>query len=250
MDELETNLLSLPDNFKLKIFKKLDWKTLKDLWFVCRDFCLLIENNIHSLSRPKVDSLEIFFNEYRQIRVGYDLKECESTWTFQTSKVKSDNCEYGNFLRNKNFSRINHLYLENVANVGFIRLYNINCSSEDFSRLDFSASLPNGVPNLEFLEFKIFTTKGLGIPYINNLLREQSLRKLRLYKENESSLVIQKTLKDILTNNSLLDYTDISNVVTTPLYVQITDHLFELELLNHGNRCGRKQYKLSFCTPC
>uniref|UniRef100_A0A0N5BI58 F-box domain-containing protein n=1 Tax=Strongyloides papillosus TaxID=174720 RepID=A0A0N5BI58_STREA len=214
MDKLELNLLSLPDNFKLKIFKELDWKTLKNLKLVCRDFCFIIEKNIQCLDKPK-SCLEIFYNQYRPFRVGYDLKGSENTWTFQTSKVVefSNDCEYENFLKNKDFTRINHLFIENVANEGFIRLYNISCPSENFSTLDFSASLPNAIPSLEYLFIKIFITKGFRIPYNSNLLREQSLRKLGLYKENESSLVIKKIIMDILTNNPMLDYVDTSNVL-------------------------------------
>uniref|UniRef100_A0A0N5CG63 F-box domain-containing protein n=1 Tax=Strongyloides papillosus TaxID=174720 RepID=A0A0N5CG63_STREA len=251
MDKLEVNLLSLPDKSKLKIFKELDWRTLKNLKLVCRDFCFIIEKNIQCLDKPRVDYLQIFYNECRPFRVEHDLKECESTWTLETPIVVEfgDDCEFGKFLKNRNFTRINNLFLRNVANGGFIRLRNDSCPSENFSTIYFSAGLPNVIPSLKYLHVKICIAKGLGIPYNSNLLKEQSLRKLGLYGENESSSVAKKVIMDVLTNNPMLDYADTSNVAAQSLHAQITNHLFELGLLNPENRCDGRQYRLHFIRP-
>uniref|UniRef100_A0A0N5CBN8 F-box domain-containing protein n=1 Tax=Strongyloides papillosus TaxID=174720 RepID=A0A0N5CBN8_STREA len=78
MDENEANLISLPDNFKVPIFKQLDWKTLKKLKSVCRDFYFVIERNIRRLARPKILSLLLDCDESGIPGACYTIEDPES----------------------------------------------------------------------------------------------------------------------------------------------------------------------------
>uniref|UniRef100_A0A0N5BKH7 F-box domain-containing protein n=1 Tax=Strongyloides papillosus TaxID=174720 RepID=A0A0N5BKH7_STREA len=241
MDKPEMDLLSLPDNFKLQILKKLDWKSLKNLKLVCRDFYFIIEKNIQFLDRPKVEHLEISYDKYRPLRVRYDLKDSGNT-SFETSKMVEfgNACEYEDFLRNKDFTGIKRLVLNTVTNPELIILSDDSDTRREFSKLNFYTSISNGTSYFEFPQITILSTKKLVIPYNGNLLGMQSLRKLGIFEVNKLSLVLKKIIMDVITGNPMLEYENTSIVDTKRLHVQIANHLFELGLLNPENSCALK----------
>uniref|UniRef100_A0A0N5BKH6 F-box domain-containing protein n=1 Tax=Strongyloides papillosus TaxID=174720 RepID=A0A0N5BKH6_STREA len=243
------DLLSLPDNFKLQIFKELDWKDLKNLKHVCRDLYLLIEKNIQSLDRPKVNNLRIFHDKDRIFRSEYGLKSTENTLRNVTLKTVefSNNDEYENFLRDKDFTKIKRLLLKNVSNGGFIVVEDDSDSSEDAYIYDFHFVFPTETSSLfNNIRTRVFSTRELEIPYNSNLLREQSLRKWGIFEESELRLVAKKIIMDVLTGNPLLEHKNISTDFTKPIFIQITNRLYELGVFNLENVCNRKQYILFF----
>uniref|UniRef100_A0A0N5B463 F-box domain-containing protein n=1 Tax=Strongyloides papillosus TaxID=174720 RepID=A0A0N5B463_STREA len=211
MDEPAMDLLSLPDNFKLQIFKKLDWKSLKNLKLVCRDLYFLIEQNILSLDRPK-------------------------------AKFSNDD-EYGNFLKNMDFTKIAMFYLYNVSERGSIWVRRELLSDERYSSIcNVSAELPKGTSRFKSFHILILSNRKLILPYNGDLFRMQSLRRLGIFERNKPSLVIKKIIMDILIGNPMLEYENASTDTRKPLYIQITNHMFELGLLNPENRCDHKGF--------
>uniref|UniRef100_A0A0K0G007 Uncharacterized protein n=1 Tax=Strongyloides venezuelensis TaxID=75913 RepID=A0A0K0G007_STRVS len=141
--------------------------------------------------------------------------------------------EFGNdvnmkfFVKDKDFTRINWFVLRNVASGRYLKLYDDSYPSENFPTFYFSAIPPNRTPNLDSHLIKILATNGLRISYKSNHLRE-----------NESSLVIKKIIVDILTRNPMLECENAPFDTRELLYIQVTNRLFELRLLNSGSICG------------
>uniref|UniRef100_A0A0N5BTH8 F-box domain-containing protein n=1 Tax=Strongyloides papillosus TaxID=174720 RepID=A0A0N5BTH8_STREA len=110
-DEPTINFLSLPENFQLQIFKKLDWKSLVNLKLVCRDFYFMIKRNIERLDRPKVDELEVVCDREK---VGYfrysfkklDLPNSVSRWKNYSPENEE---QYKSFLKERDFAEIKKL---------------------------------------------------------------------------------------------------------------------------------------------
>uniref|UniRef100_A0A0K0FSD4 F-box domain-containing protein n=1 Tax=Strongyloides venezuelensis TaxID=75913 RepID=A0A0K0FSD4_STRVS len=249
MDKPAMDLLSLPDDFKLQILKKLDWKSLKDLKLVCRDLYFLIEQNVQSLDRPKVHTLSIGYDEIKVYRIGYSLMIDESIFLdAPTKRVEFNNDgEYENFLKSMDFTKIKVFSLYNVSKRGSIRIHKDLHSHEHYSSTcTVFAKLPKGKSRFETFFTIILTNKKLVIPYNCDLLRIQSLRRLGIFEGNKTSLVIKKIIMDILTGNPKLEYKSARTDNSKPLYIQITNQLFKLGLLNPENACVRKGFKLYF----
>uniref|UniRef100_A0A0N5BUW2 F-box domain-containing protein n=1 Tax=Strongyloides papillosus TaxID=174720 RepID=A0A0N5BUW2_STREA len=248
MDKPALDLLFLPDDFKIQIFKKLDWRSLKNLKLVCKNFCLLIEKNTQSLDRPKVYSLAIVHDGIKISKVEYKFIFTEDTWGSTNSKVIEfgNDDEYEKFLKNINFTKIKQLRLKNLLNKECISVRDNSKFGSDFRTYTFSAKLPNGRYCGEYLSIKIKNNKKFGILYDGSILRMDSLRKLGLFERYGSYSVGKKIAMDLLTGNPMLEYDNVPTGTHKLLYAQIMDHLFGLGFFSLENTCGCKRFKLLF----
>uniref|UniRef100_A0A0K0FGR1 F-box domain-containing protein n=1 Tax=Strongyloides venezuelensis TaxID=75913 RepID=A0A0K0FGR1_STRVS len=248
MDNPEMDLLSLPDEFKLQIFKKLNWNILKNVKLVCKNFYLLIEKNIQSLDRPKANSVSICYKEDKISRVDYSLIVTEDTFLREpTKRVDFGNDDnYEKFLKNIDFTEIKHLCLRNHSSKEFISVRYYCKFGSDFSTYNFSAKLPNGRYCRKYISFRIRNSKKFGILYDCTILSKESLRKLGLFERCGPYFVGKKIVMDLLTGNSMLEYENIPINTHKLLYAQIMDHLNELRFFSLENTCNHKRFKLFF----
>uniref|UniRef100_A0A0N5BUW6 F-box domain-containing protein n=1 Tax=Strongyloides papillosus TaxID=174720 RepID=A0A0N5BUW6_STREA len=230
------DLLSLPGDFKIQIFKKLDWRNLKNLKLVCKDLYFVIEKNIRFLGRPKVYSLSITYDEIKISKVDYRFILTEDTWRGGLLKV----------VEFSNFTEIKELRLTNGLNGEYISIHYESYSSRDFSRYTFSTGLKNGRCYRDYPFVTIKNSRKFGILYDGNLLKMDSLGRFRLFEENGPCSVGKKIAMDFLTDNPMLEYEKAPTNVCKLIDIQITNHLLELRLLNPENTCVRKGFKLLF----
>uniref|UniRef100_A0A0N5BUW3 F-box domain-containing protein n=1 Tax=Strongyloides papillosus TaxID=174720 RepID=A0A0N5BUW3_STREA len=248
MDKPAIDLLSLPDNFKLQILKKLDWTSLVKLKYVCRDLYFLIERNIRVLESPKVCSMKIYYIENEISGAYYRLMNTEGPRRYGSLKhVKFSNGEeYENFLKRIDFTGIELFELGNLSNTEYIFVRYEDDSDKDFSTYTLSGRSQTGRFRYSYLSIVIKRSRKFGILYDSNILRKESLRKLGFFGNNRLRLVGKKIAMDLLTDNPMLEYENTPTVICKPLHVQIVNHLFELGLFNPENTCGRKGFTLVF----
>uniref|UniRef100_A0A0N5BUW5 F-box domain-containing protein n=1 Tax=Strongyloides papillosus TaxID=174720 RepID=A0A0N5BUW5_STREA len=248
MDKPAMDLLSLPDDFKLQILKKLEWNTLKDVKLVCKKLYSLIERNIQSLDKPKVCSLSITYDGIKIFKVDYKFILTEDTWGSTNSKVIefSNDDEYEKFLKNIDLTEIQVLRFKNLLNGEYISVHYESDFGEGFSTYDFYVKLPNGKYNGKYFSTRVKNSEEFGILYDSNLLRKESLKKLGFFERNIPRSVGKKIAMGLITGNSILEYGNAPTDTRIPLYIQLTSHLFKLGLLNPENTCGRKGFKLLF----
>uniref|UniRef100_A0A0N5BM70 F-box domain-containing protein n=1 Tax=Strongyloides papillosus TaxID=174720 RepID=A0A0N5BM70_STREA len=181
MDELAKNLLLLPDDFKLQIFKKLGWESLKELKLVCKDLYFLIERNIHCLDRPKISHLLVNCNYLGIRRFYYTITGTENPLTSIEKVVEFEN-EPKCFLRNMDFTKIKDCHIDDY----FFNGQHLCVSSEnhlrgEFFTLNFSIKLLNG----KFREILLSTNakeyRHFGILNRGNLLTIDSLKNIGFF---------------------------------------------------------------------
>uniref|UniRef100_A0A0N5BKI8 DUF2156 domain-containing protein n=1 Tax=Strongyloides papillosus TaxID=174720 RepID=A0A0N5BKI8_STREA len=172
----------------------------------------------------------------------------KNTWRGRPLKVVefSSDDEYDIFLNNIDFKEIKKLRLTNGLDGEYISIYYESYSSRDFSRYTFSTGLKNGRCYRDYPFVTIKNSRKFGMLYDGNLLRMESPRRLGLFEENGPRSIGKKIAMDLLTDNSMLEYEKAPTNARKSLDIQITNHLLELGLLNPGNTCGRKGFKLLF----
>uniref|UniRef100_A0A0N5BQE3 F-box domain-containing protein n=1 Tax=Strongyloides papillosus TaxID=174720 RepID=A0A0N5BQE3_STREA len=242
------DFISLPEDFKLQIFKKLHWKDSNNLKLVCKNFYLTVVSNIEKLDRPKIDCLKVCYGDNKILGADYDFKRTENLLTHGGLKHVefSNDSEYENFLKDRDLTKIKELILLDIENGGVIMVYDSSFIIGIISRYDFTISLSNGTLFSTRLNVSISSTKKLGIPYTGKVLRKESLRKMGLFERGGSHLVIKKVIMDIITGDPMLEYQSASSDTTEPIFIHITNHLCDLGFLNIKNRCDGKQFKLCF----
>uniref|UniRef100_A0A0N5BI56 F-box domain-containing protein n=1 Tax=Strongyloides papillosus TaxID=174720 RepID=A0A0N5BI56_STREA len=248
MDKSTIDFVSLPENFKLQILKKLDWETLKDLKLVCRDFYLTIAKNIQTLGRPKAYSMTIGYDGSKISSVLYRLMLTGNVGRRGSLKhiLFNGDDEYENFLKILDFTEIKELCLRNGSNGEYISIHYESNSGGDFSKYNFSTRLPNGRSRKMRLYIGIKSSKKVGILYDGHFLKKESLRKLGLFEEDGSHSVGRKIAMDLLTGNPMLEYENVSANTLEPLDIQIMNYLFKHGFFNPESTCGRKRFKLLF----
>uniref|UniRef100_A0A0K0G469 Uncharacterized protein n=1 Tax=Strongyloides venezuelensis TaxID=75913 RepID=A0A0K0G469_STRVS len=82
-----------------------------NLKLVCRDFYFAIEENIQLLDRLNVTCIRICYAKNKLSAADFDLKSTENTMTGETLKHVefSNDFEYENFSKNKQFTEIKQL---------------------------------------------------------------------------------------------------------------------------------------------
>uniref|UniRef100_A0A0N5BI57 F-box domain-containing protein n=1 Tax=Strongyloides papillosus TaxID=174720 RepID=A0A0N5BI57_STREA len=248
MDEPTIDFVSLPENFKLQIFKELDWETLKNLKLVCKNFYLIIEKNIQSLDRPKAYSMSIGCYGTKITSVSYRLILTGNVGERGSLKTVFFNSydESENFLKNIDPTEIKEFCLINGSNREYVSVQCEIYHSENFFKYNFSTRFQNEKYFEIHLYNRINSSRKFGILYDGHFLKKESLRKLGLFEEDESHSVGRKIAMNLLTGNPMLKYENALTGAHNPLYIQIMKHLFEIGFFNLENTCNRNGFKLYF----
>uniref|UniRef100_A0A0K0FZR3 F-box domain-containing protein n=1 Tax=Strongyloides venezuelensis TaxID=75913 RepID=A0A0K0FZR3_STRVS len=248
IDEPTIDFVSLPEKFKLQVFRELDWQTLKNLKLVCKNFCLTIEKNIQSLDRPKAYSMSIGYDGTKISSVLYRLMLTGSIEGIGSLKTVffSNYDESENFLSNIDLTEIKELCLRSGPNGEYISVQCKTYSDGKFSKYNFSSKFQNGQLFEMHLCNRIYSNKKFGILYDDHFLRSETLRKLGFFGKDGSRLVKKKIVMDLLTGNPMLKYENAPTGIHNPLYIQLMNHLFKIGFFNLENTCSRSRFKLSF----
>uniref|UniRef100_A0A0N5BI55 F-box domain-containing protein n=1 Tax=Strongyloides papillosus TaxID=174720 RepID=A0A0N5BI55_STREA len=238
MDEPTMSLLSLPDELMLPILKELRWRDLNNFKLVCRKFYLTIVKNIEKLDRPRVEHLKIFYDENKIFGADYSsmyFEIIEGHMVPHHVEFSNDR-EYEDFLKDKDFTQIKNLVFENITNGEIICVTNTydilrggHC--EYFSLISLSDTTS------ELLEITISNTKEFRIPYNGVLLKKESFKKMGLFERGRSQLFIKKIMMDILTGDPMLEYETTLGDTSEPIYIQIIHQLFKIGFFDLKKRC-------------
>uniref|UniRef100_A0A0K0FGQ9 F-box domain-containing protein n=1 Tax=Strongyloides venezuelensis TaxID=75913 RepID=A0A0K0FGQ9_STRVS len=238
------DFINLPDQFKLPILKKLNWRDLNNLKLVCKNFYFTIVKNIEKLDRPKVKYIKIFYAGNKILGAEYNSMYFEF---FEEEMIPhhiefNDDREYEIFLKNKDFTEIKKLVFENVVSGEVISLRDDYLPWKDvFYNYSSKISLLN--MKSESLKIKILSTEGFRIPYSGILLKKESLRKMGLFERDGPNLVMKKTTMGIITGNPVLKYENTLSDTNKPLFIQFVDQLSELGFFNFKNRCNMGEFR-------
>uniref|UniRef100_A0A0K0G472 F-box domain-containing protein n=1 Tax=Strongyloides venezuelensis TaxID=75913 RepID=A0A0K0G472_STRVS len=116
-----------------------------NLKLVCRDFYFAIEENIQLLDRPNVTCIRICYTKNKLSAADFDLKSTKNTMKGGTLKHVefSNDFEYENFLKNKDFNEVRNLYLHNRESGTNILVCNSSFFIRSFPMNVFTVSLLN-----------------------------------------------------------------------------------------------------------
>uniref|UniRef100_A0A0N5BQE4 F-box domain-containing protein n=1 Tax=Strongyloides papillosus TaxID=174720 RepID=A0A0N5BQE4_STREA len=225
------DFVSLPDQFKLPILKKLNWRDLNNLKLVCR--------------KPKVEYLKIFYDENKIFGADYSpmyFEIIEGHMVPHNINFNDDR-EYEIFLKDKDFTELKRLVFENVISGEIIDVKNNRLFNGNIRLFPhYSISLSNRTSKI--LQIMISRFYELRIPYNGNLLRKESLRKFGLFEKDGSHLIIKKIAIDNITGDPMLEYGNILTASSRHISIQIADQLCELSFLDFKNRCGTEGFIL------
>uniref|UniRef100_A0A0K0FGQ8 F-box domain-containing protein n=1 Tax=Strongyloides venezuelensis TaxID=75913 RepID=A0A0K0FGQ8_STRVS len=242
------DFVSLPEQFKLPILKKLHWRDLNNLKLTCKDLYFTVVKNIGKLDRPKVGYLKIYYSEDKILGVDYQSMHHRSTLgTGIIYHVEfCDDHEYDIFLKDKIFTEIRKLVLENVTSGEIINVENIaSFMGETLNVYNFNISLSSRT--LRSVDMNILRTGKVGIPYNDILIKKESLGKIGLFKKDGCRSIIKKITMDVVTGNSMLEYGNTSTDPDKPISIQITDQLCELGFFDFKNRCDIGGFTFKIC---
>uniref|UniRef100_A0A0N5BKI7 PLAT domain-containing protein n=1 Tax=Strongyloides papillosus TaxID=174720 RepID=A0A0N5BKI7_STREA len=198
------------------------------------------------MDRPKVNSLEIYYDEIKISRVDFRLMHAGEIVESKKSVEFSSEDEYDIFLNNIDLTAIKELRLENLSNEEYISVRYGNNPDGGFYTYDFFVGLADGKLEWIYLSTRVKSSGGYGIINDGNLLRNESLRELRLFRRNGPRSVIKGIIAGILIGNPMSNNWHNYVLTCPPLDMEITNHLFEHGIFNPENACSRKPFKLLF----
>uniref|UniRef100_A0A0N5BQE7 F-box domain-containing protein n=1 Tax=Strongyloides papillosus TaxID=174720 RepID=A0A0N5BQE7_STREA len=236
------DFLSLPDQFKLPILKKLHWKDLNNLKLVCRDLCLTVLRNIEELDRPKVEYLKIYYGENKIFGVDYCSK-CPTNIGDNVVPHRidfNDDREYEIFLKDKDFTDIKKLVFLDVENDELIIIENNTDNRRRIFNYDnFDVILSDGT--FEYLLIKICKSKNFGgIPFNGTLLKKESLEKMGLFEGCGLYLILKQITDSIICGNTMGEYENVLIDAVRLNFVKILNHI-------SNYRCDIEEFECSIC---
>uniref|UniRef100_A0A0N5BQD9 F-box domain-containing protein n=1 Tax=Strongyloides papillosus TaxID=174720 RepID=A0A0N5BQD9_STREA len=255
----------LPDDYKIQIFKKLDWNSVMNTRLVCKSFYFAIGKNITSFDRPKIHTLGVCYDTLNDnklmIKVNFAKYSSvnnyrNSTWT----TIFFDNMvEYEYFLYTFDFSRLLSLEFRNKGKSEFERSINGSYLGRQYVECVYTVYERETEINSSFDKFIQFfsgTTKEVAsISYevkhaddpINfEFLKKKSLTAFDAFNEANSRAIIKKAVNNIITNNPSLHYIHLSTNGDGNLYKEVTKYVYDHEALNYLNRCTNRKFTLFF----
>uniref|UniRef100_A0A0N5CDX1 F-box domain-containing protein n=1 Tax=Strongyloides papillosus TaxID=174720 RepID=A0A0N5CDX1_STREA len=232
---------SLPDVLQLRILKELHWEDVNNLKLVCRDFYLTIVKNIEKLDKPKVEYLKIVFDEWEIYRVEYSSK-CFEVLIEDMPPHHADfsnNHEYEDFLKDKDFTGIKSLVFENIDGGKVMIVVNTNDYMDEAPDSDnYFSEMSLRDTTSESLQITVSRAKEFRIPYNGILLKKESLAKMGLFEEDGLYLIMKQITMDVIADSPMAKYGNTSTVVTKPVYAQIMDHVCDY-------RCVIEEFEFS-----
>uniref|UniRef100_A0A0N5BM74 F-box domain-containing protein n=1 Tax=Strongyloides papillosus TaxID=174720 RepID=A0A0N5BM74_STREA len=251
--------INLPEDFKLQIFKELQWKDINNLKLVCRDFYFIITKNIEQLDREELNCLTIYYDKNKIIKVEYrqvSNNELDINDILRSIEFNDDN-EYEIFLRNRKIINIKELIFENITKGDTITIrdyeyyyFNINYDTSTTTNRAYEICLSKeyGACNACLTISSI--NKIIEIPYNTGTLKKELLEKMSIFKKDNYYLIISKIVLDILTNDPMLKHENISTINTNiePIFSNLIINMHKLGFLEFENngRCSSKELYLCY----